>query len=206
MTPGRLRQVIEFIESLVGHRVGLQIAPDVLRRIQLRRIGRQELRAPGPYLGDMVLNQPGPVGQEPVPYQDRRTLNMSAEMPEEGADRMGVNIGLGMKTEEQLDMVAAGRDDQGGDHGNFPIGIGPVMEERRLAPRRPGPPHQGHHQEAALVEKDQSGAYARGVFFTRGQSALIHDRIASSSRSTARRCGFWGLQPSACRTRPIWST
>ena len=206
VTPGRLRQVIELIKGFVGHRVGLQIAPDVLRRIQLRRIGRQELRAPGLSLGYIVLDQTGPMGQEPVPYQDHRTLDMSAEMLQESADRVGVDIGLGMKTEEKLDTVAAWRDGQGGDRRNFPIGVGPMPQERRLTPGSPSPPHQGHHQEAALVEKDKSGAYARGVFFTRGQSVLTQDRMASSSRSTARRCGFWGLQPSACRTRPIWST
>lgn len=146
------------------------------------------------------------MGQESVPYQEHGTLNMPAEVLQKSTNRAGVDIGLGMKTEEQLDLVPAGRDGQGGDHRNFPIGVGPVAEERRLAPRGPSPPDQGHHLEAALVEKDKSGAYARGVFFTRGQSALTQDRMASSSRSTAWRCGFWGLQPSACRTRPIWST
>jgi hypothetical protein len=70
-----------------------------------------------------------------------------------------------------------------------------VVRRRRLAAGSPGPPHQRHHQEAALVEKDKSGAYAGGVFFTRGQSVLTQDRMDYSSRSTARRCGLWGLLP-----------
>ena len=128
---------------------------------------------------------------------------MPAEMLQEGKHPAGVDIGLGMKTKKQGDAVATGRNNQGGDRGNFPIGVGPMAEERSLALGRPCPPHQRHHQKPALIEKNESGAYARGVFFTFGQTLLIQDRIASSSRSTARRCGFWGLQPRECRTRPI---
>jgi hypothetical protein len=40
----------------------------------------------------------------------------------------------------------------------------------------------------------------------RGQSTFTHRWIAASSRSRARRSGFWGLQPSLRSTRPIWST
>ena len=93
---------------------------------------------------------------------------MPAEMLKERTDRSGVDISLGMKAEEQPDSVSAGRDNQGGDGGNFPIGVGPVPDERCLPAGCPGPPHQRHHQEAAFVEKDESGAYPSGVFFTRG--------------------------------------
>jgi hypothetical protein len=37
----------------------------------------------------------------------------------------------------------------------------------------------------------------------RGQSSLTHLRISVSSRSWARRWGFWGLHPREWRTRPI---
>ena len=131
---------------------------------------------------------------------------MPAEMLKERTDRSGVDISLGMKAEEQPDSVSAGRDDQGGDGGNFPIGVGPVPDEGCLTAGCPSPPHQRHHQEAAFVEKDESGAYPSGVFFTRGQSAWTQRWMATSSRSTARRCGFCGLQPRECKIRPIWST
>jgi len=42
---------------------------------------------------------------------------------------------------------------------------------------------------------------ARRFFLTRGQVSLIHPRMACASRSTARRCGFWGRQPRARRRR-----
>lgn len=89
---------------------------------------------------------------------------MSAEVLQEGQDQAGVDIGLGMKAEEKLDTVTAGRDDQDGDHGDFPIRVGPVPDERCLTAGSPGSPHQGHHQETALIEKDESRAYAGSVF------------------------------------------
>jgi len=38
----------------------------------------------------------------------------------------------------------------------------------------------------------------------RGQSARRHRATAASSRSRARRCGFWQLQPIEIRMRHTW--
>lgn len=206
MTPSRFGQIIKLQGRLVGHGVCLQVAPDVLRGIQLRSIGRQELRTPALFPREVILDEPCSMRHEPIPQQKDGTLKMSAEVLQEREDRAGVDIGLGVKTEKQLDAVSVGRDGQGGDDGNFPRGVGPLPEPGCLAAGSPGPSDQRHHQEAAFVEKDESGAYPCGVFFTRGQSALTQRWMAASSRSTARRCGLWGLQPRACKTRPIWST
>ncbi len=202
MTPSRLRQVIEPIERLVCHGVGLQVTPDVLRWVQFRSIGRQEYCLPILFPNDMAMNKARPMGHEPIPYQEDGTLAMPAEMLEEGKNPRRRDIGLGMKTKEQSDAVSFGQDDQGRNRGNFPIGVGPVVKERCLARWSPCPPHQRHHQKPAFIEKNEGGAYPSGVFFTFGQTVLIQDRMASSSRSTARRCGFWGLHPRECKIRP----
>jgi hypothetical protein len=39
------------------------------------------------------------------------------------------------------------------------------------------------------------GCQPCGVFFTRGQTDRFHSAMAASLRSTARRSGFWWLQP-----------
>jgi hypothetical protein len=49
------------------------------------------------------------------------------------------------------------------------------------------------------------GTQPRGVFFSRGHSCRTKRRIALSSRSRARFCGFWWLHPSRCISRPTWS-
>jgi len=206
MMPSRSHQGLDSEKRFIGHGICLQVTPDVFRWIQLRSIRLQEHRTPIFFPGDVVLDEAGPMGHEPIPEQGDGTLKMPAEVLQEGKDLAGVDIGLGMKAEKQLSTVSAGRDGQSGDDGNFPVGVGPMLEQGRLAARRPTSSHQRHHQEAAFVKKNESGAYPSGVFFTLGQSALTQFWMAASSRSTARRCGFWGLQPRECKTRPIWST
>ncbi len=206
MTPSRSHQGLEFEKRLVGHGICLQVAPGVLRRIQLRSVRRQEHRAPVFFPGNVILDEAGPMGHEPIPEQGDGTLKMPAEVLQEGKDLAGVDIGLGVKPEKQLNTVSAGGDGQGGYDGNFAVGVCPMPKQGGLAARRPTPSHQRHHHEAAFVKKNESGAYPRGVFFTLGQSALTQFWMAASSRSTARRWGFWGLQPSECKRRPIWST
>jgi hypothetical protein len=46
------------------------------------------------------------------------------------------------------------------------------------------------------------GCQPCGVFFTRGQTDRFHVVTAASSRSTARRSGFWWLQPIWCKSLP----
>ena len=48
-------------------------------------------------------------------------------------ERSGVDIGLGMKGEERLDVVSAGGDGHGADDGTFLIGVGP-MRKRCVRP------------------------------------------------------------------------
>lgn len=204
--PNRSRQELVLEERFVGHRIGLQVAPDVLGWIKLRRIRRQKLQTPIFLTGDVVSYATSPMGHEPIPYQREGTLKMPAQLLQERKNLSGVDVRLRMKAKKQPDAGSIGRDGQSGDDGNLPIRVGPMSEQGSLAARRPRPSHQRHHQEAAFVDKDERRAYARGVFFTRGQSILTQVWMAASSRSTARRCGFWGLQPRECKIRPIWST
>ena len=71
----------------------------------------------------------------------------------------------------------------------------PVAQQRRLAARRPGPQHGGSEHEARFVYENEVGPQPNGVFFTRGQAPRFQRAIAGSSRSRARRSGFWQLQP-----------
>jgi hypothetical protein len=76
-----------------------------------------------------------------------------------------------------------------------------MAQDRRLTPRRPRPADGRALREAALVDEDERGASARGVFFSAGQVALRQREIASSSRSFARVVGFCNDQPSCRITR-----
>lgn len=111
MTLSRWPQVIELYEHRVGHGVRLQVSPDVLRGIQFRGIGRQELRLPTLFPADMIcvggLRKEADFGQGGV-EGGKGVIMTPAEVLQERKHRPGVDIGLGMKAEEQLDAVPSG--------------------------------------------------------------------------------------------------
>ena len=113
-----------------------------------------------------------------------------------------VRFGIGVQGEVEPDPAAPRREAQSGDGGDLVVGARALEEQGRLADRGPGAPHHGRHEEAALVEKDQAGPQRAGFFLMRGHSVRSQRRMAGSSRSRARRSGFWGLQPRARNRRP----
>lgn len=79
-----------------------------------------------------------------------------------------------------------------------PIVAVPVTDAWRLASGRPGPADIRDEEKPAFIDEHEMGAARR--FFIRGQSCCIHRAMATSSRSTARRSGFWQLHPNAVST------
>lgn len=187
----------------IGERVRFQIAPQVLDRIELRGIGRQIDGADVRLRGQKRLDDAGPVRLQPIPDQHPGRGQLPIELSKEGPDAERVDVGMGMKSEVQLHPIARGRDTHRGDRGDLLMGARALLEHRRDAARMPGAPDQRRHQQARFVDEDEIRSQARGVFFTRGQSVLTQRRISASSRSTARRVGFCGLQPRPRNRRPI---
>ena len=83
-----------------------------------------------------------------------------------------------------------------------PVMTVPMKHDRCLSHRTPGLTDRRDQEEARFVDKDEMGFQPCGVFFTRGQTDRFHSSIATSSRSTARRSGFWWLHPIWCRSLP----
>ena len=78
----------------------------------------------------------------------------------------------------------------------------PMPDDRRVAAGRPGAPDVRNQQEATFVEEHQMGVQALRVFFTATQRYRFQRAMAASSRSRARRSGFWHDQPSVVSSRP----
>ena len=186
--------------------IHFQIAPDVLDRVEFRRVGRQE---EGMQLIGTFEKAPrtfGAVGVEAIPEQHARALQFLVQMPEEAHHLPGADLGVGMETKIEPHVITAGRHTERRQGGYLPEVTTPLKQHRSLAPRLPAATHQRFHQQAAFVEENQPGVQPVRFFLSAGQVCLIHCRIPSSSRSTARRAGFCGLQPSEWSKRPIWST
>src|SRR4030042_3824628 len=76
-----------------------------------------------------------------------------------------------------------------------------VPDDRGLAAGSPGAADVRDQQEPAFVQEGQVRPQPLGFFLMAIQRYRFPRSIASSSRSTARRSGFWQDQPRAARTR-----
>lgn len=101
----------------------------------------------------------------------------------------------------QLDIGAESppqRRDGDSANGRHFAGMPRAMHKlRRLPNWRPGPTHQWRQQQPAFVDKGKMGIVTARFFLIRGQSRAIQRWTASWSRSRARNCGFWQVNPSA---------
>jgi len=185
-TRGR-RELLEIEEGQIRQRVELQVAPDVLDRVELGRVGGKEFRRELGVLGQIVVHAIRPVSIEPIPEENHRRVDLRPELSEKADDTLGVHVRLRVETKVEADVAAIGGDSQGPDGRHLAVGATAVAEPRCFAPRIPGTPQQRRHHQATLVEEREPGVPPRGFFWMRGQSAWTQPWIRASSRSAARR-------------------
>lgn len=145
------------------------------------------------------------MGLEAVPNKHDRHPQLLLQVLEEVHGTLAVDVGICMKSKVQSDPIAAGRNAQCGDGGYFLKTAPTLSQHRRLSTETPRATHEWGHEHPGFVEKNDCRSQAGGVFFTRGQSWSIQAWIRSSSRSRARRVGFWGENPSPCNRRLTWA-
>lgn len=186
----------------VRQRVHLEVAEDVFDGIQLGRVRRQQDAMESTVCFGMGGDGLAAMGRQTIPHQDDGRLHATGKFAQEGDQQRRGDIGGRIEPKEESYPVASRTDAQRGNDADLPVRAGALMQQRRLPARAPAAAGERRHQEARLVEKNQGRPQARGVFFTRGQRSFTHCWMATSSRSIARRSGFWGLQPNACRSLP----
>lgn len=152
------------------------------------------------------LNLFGTMGHGTIPYEDEGAGKLLQKVLQKSNHQVSIDIGIGMKTEKKTKMTSARGYAEGCDDGYFFMGTGLLIQPRSLPARAPGPADKGRHHDTAFIDKDQPSLQPGCFFLRRGHSTLTQCLMPSSSRSTARRSGFWGLHPSPWRRRPIWST
>jgi hypothetical protein len=146
----------------------------------------------------------GTMHVQSVPYDEDRGAELAPELTKEA--KQGVRDDVLVREEAKIKshLASSGRDGQRRDHRDALAGARALIDDGCMTHRCPGASDERGHEEAALIEKDNTGLQPPGVFFTRGHSLRTQSRIAASSRSRARRSGFWGLKPSDRRRRLIW--
>jgi len=124
-----------------------------------------------------------------VPDHDDVSAEVAQQVPKELADLVVPDV-LGVALKVQADTPAPGSKGDARDHGDAIMPVA-VTNDGRLTARSPGLSHRGDQEEARLVDEDDVGTQPRSVFFTLGQVRRFQRSMASSSRSNARRSGFW---------------
>ena len=170
------------------------IAPDVLHRIEFRRVGGQIFKLdPATLAGDELSHSPAAMGGRAIPDHQQLARQVAQQMAEE-VHYFGSANGSWVKPEIEVPPSDAGH---GREH--FPVEV--ILQYRSLSARRPGAHPMGPLAQSALVDKDDGAPLAESFFLIRGHPTLFQYRMACSSRSSARPLGRWQLQPSWRRMR-----
>lgn len=193
-------QGVQIGRGIIGQAMMFEVGPDIFDGIELRGVGREVdpmCRTRQEALPDRLAL----VRLETVPDEDDGGTQLALQLLEKLKRAVTVDVGIWIEAEVEREAIAGGRDAHGSDRRYLAVCAGALTQQRRTARRAPGAANQGGHQQARFVDEDDAGPQARSVFFTRGQSCLIQAWMRSSSLSNARRVGFWGENPSPCRSR-----
>ena len=180
------------------------LVPHALVRVEFGCVRGEGFEAEAP-----LTTQESPYGLSLVTAavvedHDDEAPKVPHEMAEERGHLDVVEVFARQAPEVQADPVVPGADRKCRNDRN-PLALLVVVEDWGVPSHGPGAAHGRYQEEAAFVEEDNVGAQVLGVFFIRGHSSLFHRAMRSSSRSNARRSGFWQLKPIPRRIRPTWS-
>lgn len=198
----QLAQGLDLLWGVIGQRVGFEPAPAILDGIEFGCIGRQPFQPEAPVALDKLLDCHGPMSFESIPDDHHRSPNPAPQLAQEGPHQWTHDGLLHMQAETPTHSSSQRTDHQCRDDRYFQMMPGALLEHRRLALRMPGAPQIRSHQQAALIHEDQCRFQLTDFFLMRGHCTLTHRRIATSSRSRARRSGRCGLQPKERNNRP----
>lgn len=138
-----------------------------------------------------------------VPNDHHMPAQVTQQVEKESTSLLLLNVLL-MELKVQAEALALGAESEGRDSRDTGV-IVPVPGDRCFTPGGPCPANARYQEEPRFVDEGDVGAQPRGVFFMRGHSFSFQFSIASSSRSTALRSGFWEVQSMECNNLPTWS-
>jgi hypothetical protein len=200
-------QLIDVMFGQVGQR-SLQVRPDRLNRVQLRRVGRQ-LEDGQPVPGrDQLVHRAAGMGVQAVPDQDHGTVQLLVgSVQEPGVIRLGEPLALisppcAVRAEDQPGTAAGPDGDQRGQR-HPRVMPASYLDYGGMAAAPPGASLRRPQALAGLVFPAEPGAQVRRRAFMTGQVSSRHLAILSSSRSAARRAGTCTDHPIRCSSTSI---
>ena len=187
------------VRPSIGQEV-LEMVPDAFVGVQFGSVRGERHQVKTARASEEFLYRIAAMNGAVVQQHDQMTTDLPQEMAQEGGHLFALNVVL-VELAVQRAMEAPGADGDTGDSGDSVVGI-PMMHDGGLSDRAPRLAHRRDQQEPGFVDKQDVGCQPCGVFFTAGHTDRFQPAIDASSRSTARRSGFWWLQPTWCRSLP----
>ena len=190
------RGVLQFCERVgteIRERMALEPCPEVFDRVELWSIGGQE-RELNMAVGriDEIPNQPAAMRSGAIEQDKQRAPKLCFERLEEFNDLFFPDRAL-VNAKARTPKVHPGNDRE-------VIPVETELHHRTLAFDSPGTNPRGALRQARLVDEDDQSALAAGFFLSPGQVRFLQCSMAASSRSRARRSGFWLEKPN-CPSR-----
>jgi hypothetical protein len=146
MAPGGRSERIDIKEGPIGQRVHLQIAPDILHRIEFRSIGWKEVIREPWCISDEGLNLLGAMGQQAIPYQNNWAVQLPNEMTKKLYYQTGIDVYIRMQAKIEMNTIPSGRDAESGNRRNFLVRSGALVQHRSVPSRMPTAANQRSHQ------------------------------------------------------------
>lgn len=200
---GATAKLVDIEGGVVRERVHLEVGPEHLDGIQLRGVGGEENRVDGA----VAATEPGrgaSMDVEAIPHEDDGRTELSAERPDKPKKVWGDDVLVGQERKVKSHSASPGGDGECRDHRDALMGASALIKDGRLSHGRPSATDEWGHEKPALVQENKGCLQPPGVFFTRGHWDRTHPWLAASSRSRARRSGFWGLNPRDRSRRLMW--
>ena len=195
----RLHQVLGAVGTGIGEGL-LEQRPYAFVGVEFRRVGRKGFEMQPRMAQDELVDGTALVNLSVVEEGDDLSAQMAQDIVQKTADHVAVDVRV-KQLAVQPQVSALRADGDSGDRRDPIVAIDVAMDWR-LTARTPRLAHRRNQQKARFVEEKDVGPQPCGVFFTRGHAVRFHRAMASSSRSMARRSGFWWLQPNSCRSLP----
>ena len=177
-----------------------EMRPHPFIRVEFRRVAGKpfEMQTRAPRLQGLDVRPL--VNAAAIQHDDHLAAEMTQQGAEEDGDLDVADILARMQMQIEANPAARCTDGDGGNRRDL-VALVAVPDDWRLAPGRPGPPDIGDQQESAFVGERQMSLQALRVFFILVQRYRFQRSMAASSRSIARRSGFWHDQSRAVSIR-----
>jgi hypothetical protein len=175
----------------------LEVAPDALVRVEVRRVAGELLQADavGAALGQKVLDGLAAMDRRAIPDHQELAGDMAQQVLEEAHDIRAL-VGVVLHEHQQAALGGDPADDR------QMVATEGQAEDRRLPARGVGPDGAREEVEARFVNPDDGSPLLVSPFFRAGQRSARHSSIAASLRWVARVIGFCTLHPAARRSLP----